>query len=91
MSVTPLHLACMGGHLTVVEYLVEKGADTNARDRVSISIVILSTIIYWLILITISPIARTLLLHFIMLVRMATLTWCSILSRRGLTLLLRVV
>ena len=32
---TPLLFAAEQGHLEVVEYLVEKGADTEATDRVS--------------------------------------------------------
>ena len=35
MNITPLHHACEGGLLNVVQYLVEKGADTNARGGVS--------------------------------------------------------
>ena len=32
---TPLMNAAMNGHLRVVEYLVEKGADMEAKDQVS--------------------------------------------------------
>ena len=35
MNLTPLHNACDGGHLAVVQYLVEKGADPNTRGGVS--------------------------------------------------------
>ena len=31
-GLTPLHLAAMRGHLDVVQYLVERGADWNAKD-----------------------------------------------------------
>jgi len=30
---TPLHFAAQGGHLSVVEYLVDQKADINARDH----------------------------------------------------------
>jgi ankyrin repeat protein len=30
---TPLHWACRGGKLEMLDYLAEKGADVNARDR----------------------------------------------------------
>ena len=29
---TPLLLACYGGHLDVVQWLIEQGADTEAKD-----------------------------------------------------------
>ena len=30
---TPLHSAAKGGHVDTVTYLVEKGADTNIKDK----------------------------------------------------------
>ena len=30
---TPLHYACEEGHLTIVEYLISKGANINAKDE----------------------------------------------------------
>ena len=30
---TPLHLACMSGHLETAKWLVENGADLHARDN----------------------------------------------------------
>jgi ankyrin repeat protein len=30
---TPLHLACSAGHLDIVKYLIENGADINCKDR----------------------------------------------------------
>ena len=32
---TPLHWACLGGHTVVVELLIDKGADAEAKDNVS--------------------------------------------------------
>jgi len=32
---TPLHLAAMGDHADVVQLLIDKGADVNAKDKVS--------------------------------------------------------
>ena len=32
---TPLHLAALNGHLSVIELLVAKGAEVEAKDRVS--------------------------------------------------------
>ena len=32
---TPLHWAAMRGHTDVVKLLIEKGADVNAKDKVS--------------------------------------------------------
>lgn len=29
---TPLHWACLGVHLEVVKFLVDKGSDVNAED-----------------------------------------------------------
>ncbi|KAI9291875.1 hypothetical protein K502DRAFT_274296, partial [Neoconidiobolus thromboides FSU 785] len=29
----PIHAACSGGNLQVVEYLIERGSDVNARRR----------------------------------------------------------
>jgi hypothetical protein len=34
---TPLHNACFDGHLAVVEALLAKGADVEAKDNVSIA------------------------------------------------------
>ena len=31
-NVTPLHYACRGGYLQIVEYLIENGADIEAQD-----------------------------------------------------------
>ena len=30
---TPLHYACEYGHLQIVEYLISKGANVNAKDK----------------------------------------------------------
>ena len=35
VGATPLMRAAMGGHLPAVEYLVEKGADIEAKNKVS--------------------------------------------------------
>lgn len=35
-NVTALHRACSAGHLDIVEFLLEKGADVNKADYVSI-------------------------------------------------------
>ena len=32
---TPLHRAAAGGHTDIVKILIEKGADVNAKDKVS--------------------------------------------------------
>ena len=32
---TPLHRATMRGHTDIVKILIEKGADVNAKDKVS--------------------------------------------------------
>ena len=32
---TPLHYAAVGGHTDTVKILIEKGADVNAKDKVS--------------------------------------------------------
>ena len=32
---TPLHCAAVGGHTDIVKILIEKGADVNAKDKVS--------------------------------------------------------
>ena len=34
---TPLHLACYGGDVTVVEILLDRGSDLRAQDIVSIA------------------------------------------------------
>ena len=31
----PLHFAAFGGHTDTVKILIEKGADVNAKDKVS--------------------------------------------------------
>ena len=41
---TPLIRAAMNGHLPAVEYLVEKGADMEAKDKVSHVIIPCETI-----------------------------------------------
>ncbi len=33
MKQTALHLASLNGHLEIVPYLIEKGADVNVKDR----------------------------------------------------------
>jgi ankyrin repeat protein len=35
---TALMVACAGGHLEVAQYLIDRGADINAKDNVSCSI-----------------------------------------------------
>ena len=35
---TPLHLAAISGHIKVVKYLVEQGADINIQDENGVSI-----------------------------------------------------
>ena len=32
-GVTALHIACLNGHLPIVEYLIEKGANIEAKDK----------------------------------------------------------
>ena len=32
-KITPLHWACPGGHLPIVQYLIENGADLEAKDK----------------------------------------------------------
>ena len=36
---TPLHLACISGHRSVVEILLAGGADVNTKDKVSTLII----------------------------------------------------
>ena len=36
-QMTPLHLAAHGGNVDTVKYLVDKGADTNIKDRWGVS------------------------------------------------------